>query len=293
MLVAERGAANNTVDAYRRDLKDYFRFIKESRTSVECASVTDVRKYLKVLSSRGLATSTSARRLSTVRQFHRFLLAEGLSREDPSTIIDSPRGQRLLPKILTENDINNLLDGSRFNEEPGAVRLRALLELLYATGMRVSELVALPLSATLMDKNYLLIRGKGNKERIVPLTASAREALYNYQLIREKKFLGSKSSTWLFPSRGSSHHLTRQRFGQLLKAHALRCGIETARVSPHIIRHAFASHLLAGGVDLRVLQQMLGHVDISTTQIYTHVLDERMRHLVETAHPLSKLNIKH
>ncbi len=292
MLVAERGAAANTVQAYRRDLDDYFNFLGQSKIAPNRAATKDVRDFVRSLSQRNLAPSTSARRLSAVRQFHRFLYAEGLCDEDPSTTVDSPRRGRLLPKILTEDDVRQLLDQSQFGDKPEDMRLRALLELLYATGMRVSELIALPLAATLQDKEYLLIRGKGDKERIVPLTPSAREALQSYESVRERVFAGGKLSKWLFPSRGPTRHLTRQRFGQMLKVHAHNCDIDPSRISPHVIRHAFASHLLAHGADLRALQQMLGHADISTTQIYTHVLDERMRHLVEDAHPLAKATSK-
>jgi integrase/recombinase XerD len=289
MLVAERGVAANTVQAYRRDLDDYINFLEQSGIAPNKAATKDVREFVRSLSQRKLAPSTSARRLSAVRQFHRFLYAEGLCDEDPSTTVDSPRRGRLLPKILTEDDVSRLLDQSQFGDKPEDMRLRALLELLYATGMRVSELIALPLAATQQDKEYLLIRGKGDKERIVPLTPSAREALQSYESVRERVFAGGKLSKWLFPSRGPARHLTRQRFGQMLKIHAGNCDIDPGRISPHVIRHAFASHLLAHGADLRALQQMLGHADISTTQIYTHVLDERMRHLVEDAHPLAKV----
>ena len=292
MLVAERGAALNTVQAYRRDLDDYFSFLGQSRIAPNKATTKDVRGFVRSLSQRNLAPSTGARRLSAVRQFHRFLFAEGLCDEDPSTAVDSPRLGRPLPKILTEDDVSQLLDQNKFGDKPEDVRLRALLELLYATGMRVSELVALPLAATRQDKEYLLIRGKGDKERIVPLTPGAREALKRYEPVRERVFAGGKLSKWLFPSRGPLRHLTRQRFGQMLKTHADNCDIDPSRISPHVIRHAFASHLLAHGADLRALQQMLGHADISTTQIYTHVLDERMRHLVEDAHPLAKASGK-
>ena len=292
MLVAERGAAANTVQAYRRDLDDYLGFLGQFEITPNRAVIKDVRDFVSSLSQRNLASSTSARRLSAVRQFHRFLYAEGLCEADPSTGVDSPRRGRLLPKILTEDDVRQLLDESHFGDKPEDMRLRALLELLYATGMRVSELIALPMAATRQDKEYLLIRGKGDKERIVPLTPGARETLKCYESVRERVFAGGNLSRWLFPSRGPEHHLTRQRFGQMLKNHAEKCGIDRRCISPHVIRHAFASHLLAHGADLRVLQQMLGHADISTTQIYTHVLDERMRHLVEDAHPLAKVSGK-
>ena len=288
MLIAERGSAVNTVQAYRRDLDDYFGFLNQAGKAPDHATSEDVSAFVRSLSRRNLAPSTSARRLSAVRQFHRFLFSEGLCDEDPSTSVDSPRRGRTLPKTLSEDDVGRLLDRSRFTDKPEAVRLRALLDVLYATGIRVSELVGLPLAATRQYPEVLLIRGKGDKERIVPLTPDARESLQIYETVREPVFANGRRSQWLFPSRGPERHLTRQRFGQLLKAHAGVCGLEVEFVSPHVIRHAFASHLLARGADLRALQQMLGHADISTTQIYTHVLDERMRQLVESAHPLSK-----
>ncbi len=287
MLAAERGSAANTIQAYRRDLDDYFGFLEQVGMAPDRASSEDISAFVRSLSRRNLAPSTSARRLSAVRQFHRFLLSEGLCEEDPSTAVDSPRRGRILPKTLSEDEVSKLLDRDRFTDKPEGIRLRALLELLYATGMRVSELVSLPLAATRQDPQFLLIRGKGDKERIVPLTPDARDSLQSYETVRQRDFARGQQSPWLFPSRGSQRHLTRQRFGQLLKAHARVCGLAAERISPHVIRHAFASHLLANGADLRALQQMLGHADISTTQIYTHVLDERMRQLVESAHPLS------
>ena len=292
MLAAERGAAVNTIQAYRRDLGDYFGFLEKVGKTPQQATSEDVSTFVRSLSRRNFAPSTSARRLSAVRQFHRFLLSESLSDVDPSTSVDSPRRGRPLPKTLSEDEVSRLLERARFADNPEGLRLRTLLELLYATGIRVSELVTLPLAATRQDPELLLIRGKGDKERIVPLTPDAREALQIYETVRERIFANGQLSPWLFPSRGPKRHLTRQRFGQLLKNHARVCELEAERISPHVIRHAFASHLLARGTDLRVLQQMLGHADISTTQIYTHVLDERMRQLVETAHPLSKHQAK-
>ncbi len=292
MMIVERGAAANTIQAYRRDLDDYFRFLEQLEKTPSEASTDDLREFVKFLSQRNFTPSTSARRLSAIRQFHQFLLAEDLSQFDPASALDSPRRGRVLPKILSEEDVGRLLDDNLFTDDPKDIRLRTLLELLYATGMRVSELVALPISATRQDHEFLMIRGKGEKERIVPLTPVTRKLINVYEKVRESVFAHGQPSTWLFPSRGPQRHLTRQRFGQLLKSHAARCGIDVSRISPHVIRHAFASHLLAHGADLRALQQMLGHSDISTTQIYTHVLDERMRHLVEAAHPLAKINGK-
>ena len=288
MLAAERGSAANTIQAYRRDLDDYFDFLEQAGKKPDRASSEDISSFVRSLSRRKLAPSTSARRLSAVRQFYHFLLSEGLCEEDPSTAVDSPRRGRILPKTLSEDEVSRLLDRDRFSDKPEGIRLRALLELLYATGMRVSELVSLPLAATRQDPEFLLIRGKGDKERIVPLTPDARESVQSYESVRQRVFARGQQSPWLFPSRGPQRHLTRQRFGQLLKAHARVCELEAERISPHVLRHAFASHLLANGADLRALQQMLGHADISTTQIYTHVLDERMRQLVESAHPLSR-----
>ncbi len=288
MIVAERGASANTVDAYRRDLDDYVACIEGRGRTARDAAPGDVRAWLEGLSDSGLSASTVARRLSAVRQFHRFLFAEGRRGDDPTATIDSPRRGRALPKILSEDEVTLLLMLARERTGPGGVRLVAMLELLYATGLRVSELVGLPLSAVARDQDFLLVRGKGGKERLAPLNRSARVALDAYKTIRPKFLGGGGEVKWLFPSGGKAGHLTRQRFGQMLKELAIQAGFDPDRVSPHVLRHAFASHLLAHGADLRAVQQMLGHSDISSTQIYTHVLNERLVALVTEKHPLAR-----
>jgi len=290
MLSVERGAAKNTIESYRRDLLDFQDFSKARRRPPEKADAKIIRGYLKKLSGYGMAASTSARRLSALRQFFRFLHAEGYRQDDPTAAIDSPRQGRSLPKYLSEEEVETLLNAAANRAGPEGKRLVALLEILYATGLRVSELVGLPLSALSRDGRMLIVRGKGGKERMVPLSEPASEAVEHYRDVREgflPKGRSSASGSWLFPSRSKQGFLTRARFAQLLKELAQDVGIDRRRVSPHVLRHSFASHLLAHGADLRSLQQMLGHADIATTQIYTHVLDERLKRLVDQAHPLA------
>lgn len=293
MLAAERGAADNTLAAYRRDLDDFLRFVAGSGAAdfdhaALTATTETIRDFMSHLSDSGLAASTASRRLSALRQFFGFLFIEGIRTDDPTAVIDSPRRARALPKVLTEEEVDLLLAAARAIEGADGLRLTSMLELLYATGLRVSELVTLPLSAALRDPSVLIVRGKGGRERMVPLTDVARSALRDYCDVRGSFLKRRKDSPWLFPSTGKEGHLSRQRFGQMLKALAVESGIEPRKVSPHVLRHAFASHLLANGADLRSVQQMLGHADISTTQIYTHVLDERLRSLVRDKHPLSQ-----
>ncbi|MFO0987499.1 MAG: site-specific tyrosine recombinase XerD [Alphaproteobacteria bacterium] len=288
MLVAERGAARNTIDSYRRDLADVESFLARRDRGIEAASTTDLRDYLAALNAGGATASTAARRLSAMRQFFRFLYSEGVRGDDPTTTIESPRRGRPLPKLLSEDEVSQLLARARAKRGPEGLRLTALLETLYATGMRVSELVSLPLSAVARDPRYILVRGKGGKERLVPLSEPAREALNGYKSVRGQFCRNGVESPYLFPSRGGSGYLTRHRFAQLLKQLSIEAGIAPAKVSPHVLRHAFATHLLNRGADLRSVQQMLGHADIATTQIYTHVLDERLKSLVETHHPLAR-----
>jgi len=290
MLMAERGAAANTVESYARDLTDFYVFAKAKTVKVERADTGLIRAYLKHLSGRGMAPRTAARRLSALRQFFRFLFAEGLRGDDPTLVLDSPKAGRSLPKYLSEIEVEVLLDKAATYAGAEGQRLVALMEILYATGLRVTELVGLPLGALSRDGKVLLVRGKGNKERMVPLSIPAVESILAYLKVRDgflPKGLKEKGSPFMFPSRAKQGYLTRARFGQMLKKLALVSGLDPARVSPHVLRHSFASHLLAHGVDLRALQKMLGHADISTTQIYTHILDERLKRLVETAHPLS------
>ncbi|WP_425450288.1 site-specific tyrosine recombinase XerD [Virgifigura deserti] len=290
MLVAERNAAANTVEAYRRDLENFTGFLARRGTRPETADGEAISAYLAQMSRAGMAPRTTARHLSAIRQYYRFLVGDGVRVDDPSALIDSPRQGRPLPKLLTEHEVDRLLTAARSRKGADGTRLAALVEMLYATGLRASELIALPLAAVLRDTRVLMVRGKGGKERIVPLSEPARDALARY-LERRAEFLPKngrrKESIWLFPSYGGSGHLTRHRLAQLLKELAIEAKIYPSKVSPHILRHAFASHLLDHGADLRSVQQMLGHADISTTQIYTHVASERMKALVRDRHPLA------
>ena len=289
LLLAERGASANTVMAYRRDLEDAASFLGgtgKNKATLDAATTDDLRRYLKHLEGRGMAARTSARRLSTLRQFYRFLYADGLRTDDPSAILESPRQGRTLPKILSENDVGALLGAAAERDGPEGKRLCALVELCYATGMRVTELVGLPLAAVQRDPEVLIVRGKGDKERMVPLSPPARQAVRDYLAVRDGFVPSGTTNPFLFPGRGGKH-LSRQRFFQLLKDLAEKAHLDPRKVSPHVLRHAFATHLLHHDADLRSVQQMLGHADISTTQIYTHVLDERMRRLVADHHPLA------
>jgi len=291
MLRAERNAARNTVEAYERDLADLSAFLARRRTDLARADAEMLRAYLAALDRAGMAPRTAARRLSAIRQFYRFLVAEGLRPDDPAATIDSPRQGRALPKLLSEAEVGQLLEAAHAMEGADGLRLTALLELLYATGLRVSELIALPVAAVMRDQRVLVVRGKGGKERMIPLHQSARAAITAWLTTRSaelRKRDKDATSPWLFPSHGGSGHLTRQRLGQLLKDLALTAGIERRKVSPHVLRHAFATHLLDHGADLRSVQKMLGHADIATTQIYTHVADERLKTLVRDHHPLAK-----
>jgi len=292
MLAVERGAAANTLDSYRRDLGDFAGFVKTHRVAVvgvHAADVGDLRAYLKHLDSTGMAASTQARRVSALRQFFRFLYAEGRRKDDPTITLDSPKIGQALPKYLGEDEVGKLLDVASQNTSADGKRMLALMEILYATGLRVSELVGLPVQAMSRDGQVLMVRGKGDKDRIVPLGEPAADAIAGYLQVRHRYVpKGRKDTPFLFPSRAKQGHLTRARFAQLLKDLAVAAGLDPRRVSPHVLRHSFASHLLAHGADLRALQQMLGHADISTTQIYTHVLDERLKQLVNSAHPLAQ-----
>jgi len=287
MMAAERGASLNTLASYRRDLEHFAAFMAARGLAPEAAVAEDLSAFLVAEHRAGMSPRTTARRLSVLRQFHRFLFREGIRSLDPSAAIESPRQGRSLPKVLSEAEVERLLDQVRDTEGPAGLRLTALIELLYATGLRVSELVGLPLAAAARDPRVLVVRGKGGRERMVPLSEAARQALRDYLGVRRHFVTGGGVSKWLFPSRGASGHLTRHRLGQLLKQLAIDAGLAPERVSPHVLRHAFASHLLDHGADLRSVQQMLGHADISTTQIYTHVLNERLKSLVRDHHPLA------
>jgi integrase/recombinase XerD len=302
MLAAERGAAANTLEAYRRDLEDFSSDLAHRGRVIASAGAEDIRGYLGRLAGRGFSAASVARRLSAIRQLHRFLYAEGVRKDDPAAAIEGPKRGRPLPKVLSMGHVDRLLATAREGIEDAArpiservrgARLNCLLEVLYATGLRVSELVSLPASAARRDERMLIVRGKGNKERLVPLNESAKRAMRDYMALREDaeadKTKGSlKASTWLFPSFGESGHLTRQHFARDLKALATEAGLKPKQISPHVLRHAFASHLLQNGADLRSVQTLLGHADISTTQIYTHVLEERLKSLVRDLHPLGE-----
>lgn len=296
MQAAERGAGENTLSAYRNDLADLSAHLRAAGCSITAATTDDLRAFLKNVSARGFKASSLARRLSTVRQLYRFLYAEGKRGDDPAAVLEGPKRRRSLPKVLSIAEVDTLLDAARSQAEdaaqPAAARLRTarllcLLEVAYATGLRVSELVALPASAARRDQRMLVVRGKGGKERLVPLNNSAKRAMAEYLKLRasgERK----TPSKWLFPSFGAEGHLTRQHFARELKALGATCSVAAERLSPHVLRHAFASHLLHNGADLRVVQTLLGHADISTTQIYTHVLEERLKALVRDLHPLAE-----
>ena len=291
MCSAERGAAKNTLDAYARDLTAFAGYAAGRGRAPEAADTETIRGYLATLAAAGLSARTAARQLSAIRQFHRFLFAEGIRGDDPCQTIDSPRQGRALPKLLSEAEVDALLVTARQDKGAEGIRLVALAETLYATGLRVSELVSLPLAAVRRDPRWLTVTGKGGRERIVPLSVPARDAVAAYLAAREQFLKPGASSPYLFPSRAGAGHLTRQRFGQMLKALAFAAGLDPAKVSPHVLRHAFATHLLSHGADLRSVQKMLGHADISTTQIYTHVLEERLKTLVQQHHPLAKRGV--
>ncbi len=290
-MAAERGASPRTLEAYSRDLTDVDAFLKTRSRDAGTATSQDLRAYLEGLQKAAMAPRTAARRISCLRQFYKFLYAEGIRKDDPTAGLDNPRLGRPLPKFLTESEVDQLLAAARMVEGSKGIRLAAMLELLYATGLRVSELVSLPL-ASVRDKSTMIVRGKGNKERLIPVGQAARDALAKYINVRDQ-FLPrkTKSSPWLFPASADSGYVTRASFTKMLKDVAVRAGISPSRVSPHVLRHSFATHLLSHGADLRSLQQMLGHADISTTQIYTHVLDERLKSLVQDNHPLAKLKL--
>jgi integrase/recombinase XerD len=307
MLAAEQGAGGNTLDAYRRDLEDFSAFLARDGRGFAGAETQALRDYLADLDARGFKSSSVARRLSAMRHLFRFLLHERIRSDDPAAILSGPKRGRGLPKVLSIADVDRLLVRAKaLADAPEAsapqrfraLRLYCLLEVLYATGLRVSELVALPLSASRRDARMIVVRGKGNKERLVPLNESSRQAMADYlvatEALKQEKKNGGKASNnspaskWLFPSFGESGHLTRQHFARDLKELAAAAGLAPRLVSPHVLRHAFASHLLHNGADLRIVQTLLGHTDISTTQIYTHVVEERLKSLVRDLHPLAE-----
>ena len=287
MMAAERGAAVHTLNAYRADLSALQLFIKARGKRFLNAQTKELRAYLGAVHKAGLSARSAARRLSSTRQLFQFLYREGLRSDDPSSGLDRPRLPQPLPKYLTEKEVDALLGAARKLKGRDGARAVALVELLYASGLRVSELVSLPIAAA-RNPSILIVRGKGSKERMVPVGEAAQAALKSYLEVRAQYLPKKKNnSLWLFPSTGGSGHLTRDGFAKQLKEIAIAAGLMPSRVSPHVMRHSFATHLLSHGADLRTLQQLLGHSDISTTQIYTHVLDERLKKLVQTHHPLA------
>jgi integrase/recombinase XerD len=298
MIVTERAAAANTIISYKRDLYQCADFINnETRVPHNCslidAKTDNLKRYLAHLKRKGFSASTTSRKLSCLKQFFKFLFAENIRLDNPALGLESPQLGRTLPKLLTENEVSALLtnigDAVLDISDVKKLRLKALVELLYATGLRVSELVSLPLDAFRSGEPYIYVRGKGDKERLVPMSKRAYNAVRDYiDVMTSLKTINYKNQKWLFPSRGKLGHITRHRFSQLLKEAGQKVGISTSKLSPHVVRHAFATHLLSNGADLRAVQKMLGHADISTTQIYTHVLEERLKSLVQTKHPLAK-----
>lgn len=294
MMSAERGAAHNTLESYRRDLEACAEVMTTRGINLAEAKTDDIRHVIDGMANEGFAATSQARRLSAIRQFFRFLYSEGFRQDDPTGVIDAPKKQKPLPKIMSVENVGRLLDRADLEAkealEPAdrikAFRLHALLETLYATGLRVSELVGLPASVARTDHRFLIVRGKGSKDRMVPLSQKAREALQRFLSLRDS-LPGYDDNPWLFPAFSESGHLARQVFARELKSLAARAGLSSASISPHVLRHAFASHLLQNGADLRTVQQLLGHADISTTQIYTHVLEERLHKLVSEHHPLA------
>ena len=289
MMSVDRAAARNTLTAYARDLADAAAFLDGRARDLASASAEDLEAYFTALSARGLSAATASRRRAAVRQFYRFVLGEGWRADDPSSRIEAPRRGRILPKVISREEIDHLIAASAARDGTQGVRLVCIVELAYASGLRISELTSLTLAALAQDPAYLIVKGKGGKERLVPLNGAARGAVKAYLEVRQG-FLpkGDKANPWLFPSRGKTGRLTPRRFAQLLNEAARDASIDPVRVSPHVLRHAFATHLLEGGADLRVVQTLLGHADIGTTQIYTHVASDRLREVIQTRHPLAK-----
>ncbi len=296
MMVSERVIASDTIAAYKRDSLAFLGYCLEEKQRLKQIPRASIEKYLASLSKSGISSPTIARKLSVLRQLFAFLYSERLREDDPTTAIEAPKLPKRLPAVLAQSDILTLLDAARADDSAKGIRLQAMLELMYGAGLRVSELVSLKLAAlqvrdgvTDVDVEFLIVRGKGNKERMVPLHDKARQALSRYLKVREQFLGGQKSSFWLFPYHRAVGYITRQQFGVMLKELALKANIDPANFSPHTLRHSFATHLLEGGADLRVIQELLGHSDISTTQVYTHVAGDRLNKLVSEHHPLGKI----
>ena len=296
MMAVERAASANTLKNYGRDLERFARFCAGRSETLQTAGADDIAAWLEAMEAEGLAASTAALKVSALRQFYQFLYAEDWRGDNPTAAVERPRARRPLPKVLTGAEVEALFAATAKVEGAAGLRLAAMLEILYAAGLRVSELVGLPLSAFQAKDRVLIVRGKGGRERMAPLTKGAVDAVNAYLPVRadflERKSANAAASPWLFPSRGKTGHITAARFAQMLKDLAVAAGIEPSKVSPHVLRHAFATHLLEGGADLRSVQQMLGHADITTTQIYTHTAQARLRDLVFSKHPLAKKKAK-
>ena len=288
MLIAERGASQNTCISYLNDLTNFDKFLSGAEASLEAATTDDIRRYLQHRSEARANNPTISRNLSVLRQFFKFLQSENVRLDNPALNVDGPKVSRPLPKVISEDDVEALLKAAHKSQTAEGIRLTCLLEIAYASGLRVTELVSLPTDSLSYTSETLLILGKGGKERLVPLTSSAMNAIVAYERVRSNFLKRNKTSNFLFPSRSKQGHLTRRRLGQLLKELAMQAGLDPTVISPHVLRHAFASHLLNRGADLRSLQKMLGHSDISTTQIYTHVQKERLHAVVSSFHPMSK-----
>jgi integrase/recombinase XerD len=295
-LASERGASVNTIDAYRRDLVDYEAYLNAKGADALKADATHVRAFLAARGARKLSAASLARRLSAIRQFHKFLTAEGWRRDDPSLTVEGPRRSRSLPKLLSEAEVERLIltarEGLDVAERPLRERLEAargtcLIELIYGSGLRVSEALSLKKSVAAAKSPLITVSGKGDKERLAPLSSPARAAIGAFRALLDQAAPGAAAGPWLFPAGSATGHMTRQAFARDLKRVAAAAGIQPSRVSPHVLRHAFASHLLQNGADLRVVQDLLGHADIATAQIYTHVLDERAKAMVRDLHPMN------
>ena len=295
MLIASRGASIATRDSYRRDLDDFFAYANAHKLNMLKLGHHEITNYLADLTARHMASATLARRRSCLTQWFKFLISERHITENPVLLVQGPKRSRTLPKLLSKAEVQQLIAATRANVTLEGLRLNALMEIIYASGMRVSELVTLTTQHIQRNPKkpkqiapYFMVTGKGKKDRIVPLHATAIEALQRYLDVREQFIPKNRDSRYLFPSHGKEPHLTRQRFGQMLKKLCMDAGIDPSRCSPHTLRHSFATHLLEGGADLRVIQELLGHTDIATTQIYTHVADARLKKVVGSKHPLAK-----
>lgn len=292
VLASEKGLAVNTRISYKNDILQFLVFLEKNKKKINEITSIDIEKFISKFTTQGLEKSTISRKMSALSHFFIFLLEENMIKRNPINELDLPKQIKKLPKILSVDQVEKLIKSSREDQSINGIRLNTMIEILYATGIRVSELVEMKLSATYAEKNFLLVQGKGNKERLVPISENTEDKIKDFLKIRNKFLNNDSESKWLFPSKQSSKgHITRQRFNQLLQTLCERVNLNNIRISPHKLRHAFATHLLANGVDLRSLQQMLGHADISTTQIYTHVLKDRLKKLVSDNHPLSKIEI--